>query len=682
MRGTSTIEVLTGSITVGRTSRMISNCRFILPVTCVICLLQTGKPGFAQTTLTPPKDPVSAGYFGMHNHEPLDSKRSISIEVGTYRLWDADVNWPNLEPARDRWQWDRLDRIVDLAQQRRWQLIMPLAFSPRWASARPNENTFDTNSRLGWAAEPANIEDWRVYVRTVATRYKGRVQLYEVWNEPNSSMFFTGSISQLVTLVREAYTILKSIDPGVIMISPSIVHGGGTGLQYLGNYLAQGGGAVADVIGYHFYIEAEPPEQLPVHIADVQRVMSRYGVSNKPLWNTEASWAASEVKFPSMELQAAYVARSYILNWAAGVTQFDWYAWDNRVFPSIYMLEANLQTPTLAATAYVQIRQWLLGSRMLSVASDAANNWTCAIARADGSTGYILWNPDHNSNFTLPSNWHGIRLRNLAGAVQSISSTQVVSIGASPVLIETSAAAYPLAPATAVSAAALSEGPVAPSSLASVFAAGLNAGPEAPGYLPWFETLGGATVHVQDSAGQTSLAQLSYAGPDQINFLVPSSAASGPARVTAIGRDGRTYQASFTVSPIAPGIFTADSTGVGVLAAYAVAVDSAGNQTQTYTFTCANAGQCLPNSVPASTNSRASALVVFGTGIRGATLNAVSVTLCGSTFRPSYIGPHAIFPGLDQVNVPLPSTFRGCGATTIQLRANGVASNAAALAIQ
>lgn len=655
--------------------------KFFVLVTSILYLLQEGTTVRAQspTILNPPAGPVTATYFGMHNHEPLIASRLISIDIGTYRLWDASVNWPNLEPSRGKWVFDRLDGIVKLAEQQHWQVIVPFAFSPAWASARPTEDAFHTPDRLGWSAEPRNLDDWREYVRTVATRYKGRVHIYEIWNEPNNHDNFTGSIPQMVTLTQEAYSIVKSIDPGATIVSPSVAHNSGTGLQYLDTLFAQGIAKFADVIGYHFYIDNEPPERLPVHIAEVRQIMTSHGAENKPLWNTEASWAAAWIRFPSAVRQAAWVARSYILNWAAGVKQYDWYAWDNRVYPSIYMVEADLHTPTAAAGAYSQVRAWLLGSRMTTAAQDTSGFWVSTLIRPDGTFAYIVWNPNRTALFTIPSAWDATRVQDLAGRTQTISSSQL-SIGESPVLFETEIPAAATERATAVSAASLALGPVAPDSLVSIFTAGLNAGPESISYLPLFPTLGDATVLIRDSTGQDLLAPLLYAGSGQVNFALPGGTSVGPATVIAMGRDRTIFRTTLEVAAVAPGIFTASSSGSGPPAAYTTLTHPGGAQTFRYTFQCSQSG-CQNASIPATNSSAKSTLVLFTTGLRNAGPTGIRASLCGYTV-PVILATTSAYPGTEQLNIDLPATLAGCGSTTLTVSTQGSVSNAVTLAIE
>ncbi len=62
--------------------------------------------------------------------------------VPSWRLWDAHVTWPNLEPSKRQWQFDTLDKYVTM-EQHNTEILLPLAVTPQWASARPN-------LRSGW----------------------------------------------------------------------------------------------------------------------------------------------------------------------------------------------------------------------------------------------------------------------------------------------------------------------------------------------------------------------------------------------------------------------------------------------------------------------------------------------------------------------------------------------------
>lgn len=351
-----------------------------------------------QNKLVPPSQQIPPTLFGMHIHRAGSTTPWPSVPVPARRLWDARVTWPDLEPSKGQWRFGTLDNCLAMAQEHNQDLLMTLGLTPRWASARPQE---PSGYQPGFAAEPVDIGDWRAFVTAVTTRYKGRLHYYEIWNEPNLKQFWSGNVDQLLALTREASQIIHNIDPQAIVVSPPATSG--YGVKWLTEFLSKGGGQYVDVIGYHFYVADQPPEAMVPVIRQVQQTMADNGVGNKPIWDTEAGWFKPN-PFPSAELGAGYTARSFILNWAAGVQRFYWYSWDNHKM-TIQMTEDDDTTLTPAGRAYGVIQKWLIGARMDSCNQDADNTWTCQLTR-DGVHQWIVWNPDGKKTISVPSSWH------------------------------------------------------------------------------------------------------------------------------------------------------------------------------------------------------------------------------------------------------------------------------------
>ena len=164
---------------------------------------------------------VPESFFGMHIHRAVPTARypvpCAWPDVGFYgwRLWDSSVSWPALEPSSNQWVFATLDSCVALAEQEGAEVLLPLGLTPAWASSRPDE---PSAYGPGNAAPPRDLEDWRNYVRTVATRYKGRIKAYEIWNEPNLENFYSGTPEVMVNLAREAYSVLKEVDPSIVVV--------------------------------------------------------------------------------------------------------------------------------------------------------------------------------------------------------------------------------------------------------------------------------------------------------------------------------------------------------------------------------------------------------------------------------------------------------------------------------
>jgi hypothetical protein len=393
-----------------------------------------------QYRLRPQPEVIPRSLFGVVIHS-VDSETAWPPgEFGGVRLWDANVTWWNIEyHGKGQLDFARMDKVVALAASHGSELLMNLGTPPPWASARPTELP---DFRKGGAAEPKNIQDWRDYVRALATRYKGRIHCWEIWNEPNDPVFYTGTISKLVELSMEAYKILKQVDPSNIVVSPSATYGL-KGAPWLDDYLRAGGGAYADVIGYHFYVMPSPPEEMLPIIEKVKSVLAKNGMQNKPLWNTEAGWLiqnrAMSVKsngknVPLLEEQApGFVARAYILNWAAGASRFYWYDWDSAVMG---LADDGGKTPKPAGVAFLTTEKWLVGARLSYCDSDARDTWVCPISRDGGYRGYLVWNVHGPAGLEIPADWDAQKESELDGHQHDVKGLRKATVDMRPVLFE------------------------------------------------------------------------------------------------------------------------------------------------------------------------------------------------------------------------------------------------------
>ena len=379
-------------------------------------------------SLAPPSQPVSRTLFGMHMHHEGAPTPWPAVPFGAWRLWDAYVSWSALEPRKGEWRFETLDRYVATAEQHHVEVLLVLGLTPGWASARPNEKS---GYEPGNAAEPKDLEDWRAFVAQVAGRYKGRIGAYEIWNEPDLKQTWTGSVERMVTLTREASQVIRATDPAARIVSPAAA---GVDVKWLAEFLAKGGGQYVDIIGYHFYVTPKPPEAMLPLIRKVQQTMAEHGAGSKPLWNTETGWAHPK-PFPSEELAAAYVARSYVLNWAAGVERLYWYSWDNHRWVSLEMTQTDDRELRPAAKAYAQIQGWLVGAQLESCNEDRNHTWLCAVNR-DGKPQWIVWNAKGTGRFIVPENGRAVRVTGLLGESRPIPiKDTAVEIGPEPVLV-------------------------------------------------------------------------------------------------------------------------------------------------------------------------------------------------------------------------------------------------------
>lgn len=430
--------------------RLFFSCWTIISLAAATLFFNGGL--HAETVILKPSgEPIPVEYFGFHMHRAATTTPWPQVPFGTWRLWDAYAAWTNLEPEMGKWDFSLLDKYVALAETNNVKLLLPLGLSPPWASARPWEKS---SYGPGRAAEPRNIADWRNYVLTVATRYKGRIHAYDLWNEVNEAGFYSGTVDQMVNLAREAYIVLKRVDPENILVSPSLVGKGG-GFAWLDEFLAKGGGQYVDVIGYHFYVPSSPPEAMLPLIDNVRNVMMKHSVNRKPLWNTESGWVIANVggeidkarnaqNWPilSIDQASAYISRSLILGWAAGLKRYYWYAWDSS---TMGLWEEKTKTPKPAVTGYLQTIKWLRGAVMDSCNSNESGIWVCGLTRSGGRRAWLVWNPERVASWRLPPSWKAVELETLGGDVKNLhvsAASGSVQIGPAPVLVKADFSAW------------------------------------------------------------------------------------------------------------------------------------------------------------------------------------------------------------------------------------------------
>ncbi len=374
----------------------------------------------SDTTCVATTASIPATYLGMHvNKWGSYHKWPSEMSFGTVRLWDTGTTWADIEPQRGVWNWTRLDYYVKTAVANHEKVIYTMGQTPQWASARPHDPS------LGVTAEAANLGDWITYVRAVATRYNGQITYWEIWNESDQRAFYSGSPQTLVALAAAARQTLLAVDPSNRVLSPDFTV---AGLPFMAQFLGDGGGRYIDLMAIHQAPSMTPENDRPFIVA-VEDLMQRDGIGGLPIWNTEGEAGSAALSNPQA---GGMVARAYLVQWAWGIENFNWYTWEGQIGSPLS--RPDHVTPTAAGIAYEQIGQWLRGSKMLSRSSDVTGTWTITLQLANGAHAYAVWNVIGSRLFTIPGNWIVAHEEDLSGATTQVSGTSV-TIGTAPLLL-------------------------------------------------------------------------------------------------------------------------------------------------------------------------------------------------------------------------------------------------------
>ncbi|MDX2154001.1 MAG: M12 family metallopeptidase [Bryobacteraceae bacterium] len=226
-----------------------------------------------------------------------------------------------------------------------------------------------------------------------------------------------------------------------------------------------------------------------------------------------------------------------------------------------------------------------------------------------------------------------------------------------------------------VNSASFRPGPAAPDQFVTLlglrFAQASAFAPELP------VELGGIRAWLTDRAGQRFALRLHAVTPVQINFLMPSEAAPGPATVRLERMDGQFTEAQLAVEQLSPGLFTANGNGIGVAAGSALVVDAETGARSNLGLFARPSGDVpwRPAAIDWQRDGQLY-LVLYGTGFRHRSDGAeVKVEVGGVEAAVLFAGAHGEYAGLDQLNVRVPAELRREGLMDLVLSVDGRKSN-------
>ena len=383
---------------------------------------------------------VNPGFFGITVSNATGLHYPILKYVGALGKING-ANWNAEEYQKNKYNWGYLDSALSRAEKAGIKLTAYTFFiPPSWTNCTKNGSGCGRGD-----AGNINISDYENFVSNVVVRYKGKIQYYELWNEPNCNCFWNGTTSQMLVLTSNAYRIIKAEDPNAIVIAPGMsAIAAQDNSTWLARYLKEGGSKFADAFAFHAYACTQCIKSSGIgcldrvldcagvplvhEIKNIRKQMTEEGVGNKPLYVTEGGIFPKDVHgFSNASQQAAFVSRWYTILASYNISFTVWYDWKNGV---------GLSTWPAAIVAYNQTYNWLNGATLTSPCSLHYNSrlWECPMTRPDGYNGIIVWSNSTNKKvrYTLPSGY--TQYRDLGGNTHKANGS--INVTFSPVIVE------------------------------------------------------------------------------------------------------------------------------------------------------------------------------------------------------------------------------------------------------
>ncbi|MFZ2013797.1 MAG: hypothetical protein WAV00_08255 [Nocardioides sp.] len=393
---------------------------------------------------------VTGSIFGMHDGSGGVTSYGAFHE-GAVRLWDAGVQWRDIETSRNHYHWARLDQLVSAARAHGARVTMVVAGTPRFYSRTP------------WNVPTGRVDEYKRFVRHLMTRYRGRIDSYQVWNESNITTFWTGTQRRMAQLTKGMHDVRNAVAPHAEVVAPPMVARLPYELAGIKTYETQrvGGKPVwryYDVVALSLYPmprygrRTGVPEDAITLLNAAKRELRRAGVpASKPIWDTEINYglqsgsrggtAAAPI---SRAKQTANVARTYLLQAANGVKRVFWYRYDWGRIPGGGTIGNTLLTDpdntarmTAAGHAYVRVQTWMHGTLQgkpghRPCAKDSHGTYRCLVTDSSG-TRRIYWNPFHRATVKLAA---GARHKQyLTGAPTGVRGGATLRVDFRPVVV-------------------------------------------------------------------------------------------------------------------------------------------------------------------------------------------------------------------------------------------------------
>jgi len=317
-------------------------------------------------------------------------------------------------------------------------------------------------------------QHWRDYIYNLGLHIGGLSAVtymaptyFEMWNEftrgsgtdcteSAAEQSWLGTCEQLVRLAQDANCILTGraititatsqtctaghmnepaigLLPGARILTPNAA-GTAPDVTLWGTYLSTTGALLnVDRLGIHTYPFQGLGTTLPDGSATVSgpTLPAQYAAAlnaqpgaafGKSIWSTEGSWGSGAANLPDLNMQEGYVARYYLVGWSQGFRELYWYAVNNSYGTLINQNGVNgcsdggtqLGCPTLAATGWTAVYNWMVGNKMTTpcVAAANFNVWTCGMLKSGTTQELAVWDASQGSaavTVTITSGGTGVK---------------------------------------------------------------------------------------------------------------------------------------------------------------------------------------------------------------------------------------------------------------------------------
>jgi hypothetical protein len=283
----------------------------------------------------------------------LDQQAALMANSGVESL-RVVVDWLRVEPAKGKYSFWQLDRLVRITANHHLPLFINMSASPKWASSAPGSPEF-------WRAPPKDPASYAKLMTALVGRYgpkgsfwtqnrgvpKTPIRQWQVWNEPTAPWFWskTPFARSYVKVLRAAYKAIHRADRGATVVTGGLVTAPRSPWETAGDLYRRGGKGTFDVLAVHPFSNDVRSTRNTVKrtlevVRRVRKVMKRNHDLRRRIALTEVTWPAAlgqvpasainglETTAPGMAARLSSTYRAFALRRRQlGLSQVFWFTW-------------------------------------------------------------------------------------------------------------------------------------------------------------------------------------------------------------------------------------------------------------------------------------------------------------------------------------------------------------------
>lgn len=205
----------------------------------------------------------------------LDQLKELGI--GFIRV---DILWSDVDRGPYHYDFIHYEKLIRGIRDRGINILAVL-----------NYNKGDpANRKQDWNSPPESFEEFAAYVGATVDHFKDRIHHWEIWNEPNLSIYWNApkdDLQSYCALLKLSRAAALKADPRCIVMNGGLTE---PVIQDVKNFYRQGGGRLSDVINIHTFLnpsDSNSENKFDEIMTGLDEVMKQHGDSQKKIWITE-----------------------------------------------------------------------------------------------------------------------------------------------------------------------------------------------------------------------------------------------------------------------------------------------------------------------------------------------------------------------------------------------------------